>query len=511
MKTFRTIKDFITEIHFKEGVNIIYGAGWGGRIVGAFMKNRDIPLSAFSVTKQECDWMLEGTPVYCIDQILNQYQPSNINVILSIGERYRDQMRQELKARGIDSYYEVPEILQYDMLREIMRSKAEKVRFSEKKNSQMTIGYLTSEFLAVDYSQKRLIMDKIDSVSYVAMPWELPENRCQIQSNVKQILEACYSSDQHRSEVDFIHTFNTVCDTDSPWCASFETKIPRVWPVTENEKEYYLQLVEYIKRPNCRALYALSQNAYNIQKQDLMSYISPDEVDVLMKKTKVLHAPQEVLISEEEFINKHNTQKIHFIFVGRLFFIKGGRECIQALSRFEERYRFKLTLISSLQYNDHFTKTSIKEMERCRDMIREKSWIDYYESLPNEEVLKKCKEAAIGLLPSVAETYGYVILEMQAAGCPVVTTNIRAMPELNNEECGWVCRIPVDELGNCAEPDSAIWSEILERELERCFQEIFNNPDKIKEKGRKALERIKRMHDPYEYQNELKKNFLEME
>lgn len=225
-----------------------------------------------------------------------------------------------------------------------------------------------------------------------------------------------------------------------------------------------------------------------------------------MNKTKVLHPPQNILITEEEFRKKQNAQEIHFLFIGRDFFIKGGREMLEVLAEFEGKYCFDLTLISSLQYGDYFTKTSYEEMCRCKRIIQEKPWIHYYESLPNEEVLAKCKDATVGLLPSLADTYGYAVLEMQAAGCPVITTNVRAFPETNNEECGWICRLPVDELGICMEQDAEIWSEILRKELRRCFQEIFDAPEKVCEKGMKALERIRRMHDPYKYQKELRKH-----
>ena len=87
-----------------------------------------------------------------------------------------------------------------------------------------------------------------------------------------------------------------------------------------------------------------------------------------------------------------------------------------------------------------------------------------------------------------------------------MTTNVRAFPEINNEKCGWICRIPVDEFGVCAEKRKSVWSEILENELEKCFQDIFEYPDTVKIKGGAALERIKEMHDPDKYQRELKKN-----
>lgn len=159
-----------------------------------------------------------------------------------------------------------------------------------------------------------------------------------------------------------------------------------------------------------------------------------------------------------------------------------------------------------MQYDDYFTKTPYEEMMNYKTIIYQKSWINYYESLPNKVVLEKCKEATVGLLPSVADTYGYTVLEMQAAGCPVVTTNVRAFPETNNEDCGWICRLPIDKLGFCMEQDPETWSSILKIELRRCFYEIFSQPWKIKEKGQKAVERIRSMHNLHAYQKELQKN-----
>lgn len=179
---------------------------------------------------------------------------------------------------------------------------------------------------------------------------------------------------------------------------------------------------------------------------------------------------------------------------------------LEVFSEYEGKYDFSLTVISSLQYGDYFTKTPREEMICCRNFLNEKDWIDYYEFLPNEDVLEKCREAQVGLLPSFADTYGYAVLEMQAAGCPVITTNVRAFPEINDEGCGWVCRLPVDALGFCAEWDAGVRSEILKRELRRCLEDIFTHPEEIRKKGRQALDRIRRVHDPRRYQETLWKN-----
>lgn len=65
--------------------------------------------------------------------------------------------------------------------------------------------------------------------------------------------------------------------------------------------------------------------------------------------------------------------------------------------------------------------------------------------------------------------------------------------------------MPVDKLGFCMEQDSKIWSGILKKELRRCFEDIFSHPENIREKGRNALGRIRKMHDPYRYQRELRR------
>lgn len=87
----------------------------------------------------------------------------------------------------------------------------------------------------------------------------------------------------------------------------------------------------------------------------------------------------------------------------------------------------------------------------CREEWIEKlentPWITYIKSLPNKKVLELCKKAHIGCLPTLQDTYGYSTLEMQACGCPVVTTNIRACSEINSDDCGWFVPVKIDNIG----------------------------------------------------------------
>ena len=529
MKVARTIEEMLAEIHTQRQW-VIYGAGWAGRVVCKYLKANHVSVMAFAVTVKGKDQELDGVPVYCLDDILSLRQKADLKIILAVTECHRCSMEEELKKRQVTSCIELQDRLFYQITMENRKLDAEKAEAGKRKGeSDETVGYLSPGYLDTNYAEQRLVIGRIEGAAYEAIPKETAnitfiDTECTINlERCRQLSEACYCPERYVPEVGLIHTFNMVCRTDRPWCVSFETSVPRISPETESEEAYYLQLVEYMKQPNCRALYALSRNAYEIQKNILSAHIPPDDVKLLMGKTKILHPPQRELVTEEEFERKHGRRyeriqengkcrgegkKIRFIFVGGAFFLKGGREIIEVLSEFEGKYDFALTLVSSLQYDDYLTRTSYEEMVKYRNIIQKKDWIDYYKSLPNEAVLEKCREASVGLLPSIADTYGYVVLEMQAAGCPVITTNVRAFPETNNEDCGWVCHLPVNEFGFCTERDTKAWSGVLRQELKRCFKDIFEHPEKIRKKGRLALERIRAMHDPYEYQRELRRNLF---
>lgn len=512
MDKFKTIEDFLRKTEDKK-IQILYGAGAVGRVIAEFLKNRGILITAYAVTALLENKEQEGIPVYSLEHILQSYELKDIHFIITAAGLNQTSIKKELDHRGINAYTELSEALIYRIVQDSRKKEARKAERNKEREGKTgkTIGFLKPGYLDLDYAEHRLIIDKIGGISYRAIPKETADFLSMdpyYEEKVglyRSLTEACYCPEEYIPETDLIHTFNAVCETDISWCASFETIIPRVWPKTEEEYQYFLRLAETLKRPNCKALYALSQNAYDIQKDNLMSTLSLKDAELIMGKTKVLHPPQEVLITEEEFIKKHTVDKVHFIFVGRLFFIKGGREVLQALSEFEDRYEFKLTLISSFLYEDYFTNTSYEEMLHWKKVSKSKAWIDYYESLSNQAVLEKCREATVGLLPSVSETYGYAVLEMQACGCPVVTTNIRAFPENNNKECGWICNLPLDMFGSCAEKNTDAWSKILQQELKNCFQEIFDHPEEIRKKGKSAMERIHQFHAPEQYEKELKK------
>ena len=230
-----------------------------------------------------------------------------------------------------------------------------------------------------DYAERRLILHKTDGVEYVRLHKELLpvpcigteyENRME---DYKMLVESCYCPGKNAPNVSYIHTFNMICQTDMDWCISFETLLPRLPRMSD--RRYRDMLIECMKRPNCKALFALCQNAYQIQERSLKGFLSEKDVSLLMKKTKVLHAPQEILISSEGIERKtEDLSQIDFIFIGRDFFFKGGKQIVDVLSEMADSYNFKLILISSMKYNDFFTKTPYEEMVNYKKIVQETSY-----------------------------------------------------------------------------------------------------------------------------------------
>jgi glycosyltransferase involved in cell wall biosynthesis len=291
--------------------------------------------------------------------------------------------------------------------------------------------------------------------------------------------------------VDVLHLFNGIARGRTPWFSSFETALPRF-------KSARAGWARLLASPRCKGIFALSEAAATIQKESLDHV--PDVQDTILQKLDVLHPAQAPLISSFEE-RRRDPAPLHFVLVGGAFVRKGGSE---VLSCFEDLWRsgqdVHLTIVSSLSPSHYGMYERPGELREIRSRLTAPAEkLTWHRYLPNEDVLALLRRADVALLPSYAETYGYFVLEAQAAGCPVITTNVRALPEINNEDCGWILAQPCTrnygwDLTSTEKRESA--RRVLRQDLARVLREILAHPDIADHKGRKALERIRRQHDP---------------
>ncbi len=309
--------------------------------------------------------------------------------------------------------------------------------------------------------------------------------------------------------IDVIHTFNRVCLHDrNRWVATFEKTFPEYFS-DENRIDYRLmkKLLPLILSDKCIALLPMSQWAYNYELWLLSQFANQKEIAQIKGKMSILYPPQDVLISSEELNEKfRKMEKLRFLYVGGQVKRKGGAEVLKAFHRLSRQYdSFTLTFVGKLgdSYNNFCLDE--EELKEIQAIIANADWLEYHEKLPNEKVIKLAKQAHIGLLPTMGDTFGFSVLEMQACGCPVITTDRQALPEFNNDQCGWLIntkdiQLPHgDDFAHYLRDEVETLSKAIEENLIIIGTDILENKQMICCKAEKSLKRIINRHAPIEY------------
>lgn len=291
---------------------------------------------------------------------------------------------------------------------------------------------------------------------------------------------------------DLYHFFNTVAYTNTPWITTYELSLPR-W----GEDEMGIKL---LARNSCKRIIAMSESARQIQLRILMEKF-PTYLKSIEAKLEVIHPYQSKLINtwEEKGITLEG--RLKFALVGNDFFRKGGREILSVFQEFIQIGKeFELIVVSNLHPNDYASGATYEDKIKAEQILLENTLhFNWLQNIPNNEVLEIMKSCHVGLLPTYADTYGFSVLEFQSLACPVITTDISALPEINNQEKGWVISIPkdVDREGFYKTPEERlVMSDTIKKGLRRYLNEIFSNPELIREKGILALEDLDRLHSP---------------
>lgn len=377
----------------------------------------------------------------------------------------------------------------------------------------MTIGYLAHSYL-----ETRTIIGRVCGAAYVKVRnWDqlivvrvLSKFR-KLGNGFAALKLWLYNSYHGNPRCDVLHCFNTTCWTKVPWVVTFETMAPRfkgtIWVRDCSEikhDRHVATALEQMAKPSCLGLVALSECAAKMQRKLHARY----KLASLDEKLFVLHPPQKTLVDHvEPKTFSENRPSVSGIYIGKEFFRKGGWESFKAVERVNSELGYdaiKLMVVSSLAYGGYAESVdAAKKKEEFLDAVKKYTWLTYHSYIENAELMKKLPGYDLGLLPTHADTYGFSVLEMQAAGIPVITTSVRAMPEINNEDCGWIIRVPTNDFDEAHYATSEEVDELEAVITDQCvaiLKRIAMNPqEELKDRGRRALERIKREHDPERY------------
>ena len=387
----------------------------------------------------------------------------------------------------------------------------------------------TIGILSRNYAAKRLFLNKISESQYKDIRfynWYLWKNAhlwfLHIIGKLKMTPEevAAKMFYDYKAVVptgcDVFHFFNTINHSNTPnWVISVESCVP--WPIevtrivesanpdfsSIRDNPYVLEAMKRLASDNCLALLPLSQCSYNIQKILINQF--PQYEKRISEKLITLLPPQELKIKsiDEKELSYDDDEMFTFVYVGRNYFRKGGRDTVEVLAKLHKKYNFKLILISALDKDEVKYERTDHDFEDAQALIEaNKEWIEYYPSLPNNQVLDKIKKAHVALLPTWMDTFAYSVLECQACGTPVISTSLRALTELNDISVGWLIDVPVNKLNNPImnnRDDFQKFEIQLQAGLERMICHVLENRNEVREKAANCLIRIQKKHDPKRY------------
>lgn len=115
----------------------------------------------------------------------------------------------------------------------------------------------------------------------------------------------------------------------------------------------------------------------------------------------------------------------YILSIGRIEAKKNIPGLVKAFGLLKDKYQLphKLILVGSKGYGYQDMECQIQSAKH-RDDIIEKGYVS------ENEKWQLFKNAEVFAFPSFYEGFGFPILEAQAAGCPVITSNISSMPEV---------------------------------------------------------------------------------
>ncbi len=376
------------------------------------------------------------------------------------------------------------------------------------------------------YPDKRMILNKVPELQYIQIQ-NKRENYGRMLRFVGRSFPSIrqtelYAQGVHFTldapyypDIDVIHTFNRVCLHDrNRWVATFEKTFPEYFS-GETEINYRLmrRQLPLLLSDKCIAILPMSKWAYNYELWLLSQFANKEEISQIKRKMTVLYPPQDLLITREELTQKFaNIQKVKFLYVGSQMKRKGGAEVLKVFQELYPKYsNFSLVFIGNLDGNYNNFYLDEKERIEIQNIIQHANWLEYHERVSNEEVLKLAKRAHVGLLPSMGDTFGFSVLEMQACGCPVITTDRQALPEINNDQCGWIIDtrdtelLHGDDFAHYTRNEVNDLSDRINKRLLHIISMIMDDPGALREKAISAQERIENVHSTEAYADNLKK------
>jgi len=190
---------------------------------------------------------------------------------------------------------------------------------------------------------------------------------------------------------------------------------------------------------NADRIIAVSKNT----KSEILNYFS-----IPQKKIEIIYEGVEKRYKKknnpsflDKIRQKYNLNRTFIFYSGSISPRKNLFRLIKAFEKIQEKTNCELVIAGNKMWNNK------KEME----IIRKNSKIKILGFVPEEDLVALYNLAEVYVYPSLYEGFGLPILEAQACGCPVITSNVSSMPEVAGKGAVLVNPHSVNEIADAME------------------------------------------------------------
>ena len=116
------------------------------------------------------------------------------------------------------------------------------------------------------------------------------------------------------------------------------------------------------------------------------------------------------------------------LFVGQVLRTKGVYELVNSC--------IKVSRVRQLLIAGPYSESIHDDLKSIANKRDNGEWLQFLGEIPREEVFDYYRKCSVFSLPSYTEGFPYVILEAMAFGCPIIATDVGAIPQLITSETG---------------------------------------------------------------------------
>ena len=252
----------------------------------------------------------------------------------------------------------------------------------------------------------------------------------------------------YQMNCDIIHSAQCLLKTSVPYVVDFEhaAVFSGYNQVAYSNPSFLRNLIKILENRKLKRLLAWS----NAAKMSLLNFVDSEEV---ARKTEVLYP----VVTPPDKLTKKDDGTIKFLFVGGVFFEKGGLETLAAFDKISSKYDVELVLVSNVP-------------EEIKRKYSGNPKIKIYGTLPYSEVQKLYEYSHIFVMPTHFDTFGFVIPEALSYGLPVISDNSFSRPELiSHDKTGLLVDAYYSSFGKKGEYIYPTNSELVRKRKEACM------------------------------------------